>query len=135
MVRKQEVGWSAGSGMRQCPTWRSGLDDAINDNESIFVERNHALGVQLAERHLQPRSMSGDLVNAVELEIQQLPDALRAMRSTATFTTPTATFCPGPPRRWSTRGSLSEDTRTDSAASSSSGSGTTAMIHAYRSRP
>ena len=43
--------------------------------DGLVVEGNHAFGVELAERHLQPRSVPVDLMHAVELEIQQLTDA------------------------------------------------------------
>jgi len=47
---------------------------AFYDVEGFLVNGHHALRVQLAQRHLQPGPGSGDLVHAVELEVEQLPD-------------------------------------------------------------
>lgn len=39
---------------------------------------NHAFGLELAERDLQSRALPGDLVHAVELEVEQLADTQSA---------------------------------------------------------
>ena len=43
--------------------------------DGFVVEGHHAFGVELAERHLEPGSVSADLVHAVELEVEQFTDA------------------------------------------------------------
>ena len=70
LVVEQEVGELAGARVRERPARRAELGDAVDDVEGFLVDGDHALGVQLAQRHLQPGPGSGDLVHAVELEIE-----------------------------------------------------------------
>jgi len=42
--------------------------------EGVVVERHHPFGVELAERDFQPGALTGDLVDAVEFEVEQLTD-------------------------------------------------------------
>jgi hypothetical protein len=51
------------------------LDDPVDQRDGLVVKGHHALGAELAEWDLQPRSLAGHLVDAVELEVGQLPDA------------------------------------------------------------
>ena len=50
-------------------------DDAVDQRDGFLVEGHHAFGVELAQRHLQPRALAGDLVHAVQFQIDELADA------------------------------------------------------------
>jgi hypothetical protein len=50
-------------------------DDPVDDIEGLVIDRHHPLGVQLAQGHLQPASRAGNLVHAVQFEVEKLPDA------------------------------------------------------------
>ena len=43
---------------------------AVDEGEDFLVERDHGFGVELAERDLEPGSLPGDLVDAVEFEVE-----------------------------------------------------------------
>jgi hypothetical protein len=49
--------------------------DPVEQVEGFLVDRHHPFGVQLAQRHLQPGAGAGDLVHAVQFEVEQLADA------------------------------------------------------------
>ncbi len=50
------------------------LSAVFPEGEDFFVEWDHAFGVEFAERDLQPGSLPGDLMDAVEFEVEQLAD-------------------------------------------------------------
>ncbi len=50
-------------------------DDAVDQRDGFVVQWHHAFGVQLAQRHLQPRALTGDLVHAVQFQVDELADA------------------------------------------------------------
>ena len=62
-------GWTSGRPSVPCG------DDAVDEGDGLVVEGHHSFGVELAEGDLQPRTVARDLVDAVELEVQQLSDA------------------------------------------------------------
>jgi hypothetical protein len=72
---EQELGGPPGARVRDGPARRAARDDPVDEGEGFLVDGHHPLGVQLAQRHLQPRALAGNLVHAVELEIDDLPDA------------------------------------------------------------
>src|SRR5205814_1636118 len=72
---EQELGGKAGARMWKRSPRSAGGDDAVDEDEGLVVERNHPFRVELAQRDLQPGTVAGNLVHAVELEVQQLPDA------------------------------------------------------------
>ena len=43
--------------------------------ERLVVDGDHALAVELAERHFQPGAGAGNLMHAVEFEVEQFADA------------------------------------------------------------
>ena len=47
----------------------------VDQVEDLLVEGDHPLGVELAERDFQPGALAGDLVHAVEFEVEQFADA------------------------------------------------------------
>jgi hypothetical protein len=49
--------------------------DPVDDVEGLVVDRHHPLGVQLAQGDLQPGSRAGNLVHAVQFEVEELTDA------------------------------------------------------------
>jgi hypothetical protein len=71
---EQELHRSAVAAVRQRTTGRSEFNDPVDDRDGVVVERDHPLGLELAERHLQPGTLAGDLVDAVELEVAELAD-------------------------------------------------------------
>ncbi len=75
VVGEQELGGPPGAGVRQRPARGAVGDDAVDQGDGLLIERHHPFGVQLAERHLQPGTLPGDLVHAVEFEVDQFPDA------------------------------------------------------------
>ena len=60
--------WERPSGAACC-------GDAVDEGDGFVVERNHAFGVELAERDFQPRAVPDDLVDTIEFEIQEFTDA------------------------------------------------------------
>ena len=75
VVGEQELGGSTGSWMRQRAAWGAGGGDTVDERYGFVVEGDHAFGVELAERDLEPGSVFGDLVDAVEFKVQQFADA------------------------------------------------------------
>ena len=49
--------------------------DPVDEGDGLVVEGDHALGVELAEEDLQPGAVAADLVDAVQLEVEELSDA------------------------------------------------------------
>ena len=50
-------------------------DDAIDERQRLVIQRHHALGIQLAERDLEPCALARHFVYAIELQVHQLTDA------------------------------------------------------------
>jgi hypothetical protein len=50
-------------------------DDAVDQRDGFLVKGHHAFGAQLAQRHLQPCALAGDLVHAVQFQVDELTDA------------------------------------------------------------
>ena len=67
-----ELGGAIGAGVRKWATVGASSDDAVHEGQGFLVERDHPLGVQLAERDLEPSTIAGDLVHVVQLEVEQL---------------------------------------------------------------
>jgi hypothetical protein len=61
--------------MPQRPARGAVGDDAVHHLQGVLIDGDHALGVQLAQRDLDPGAVAGNLVHAVQLQVQQLPDA------------------------------------------------------------
>src|SRR5712692_4275483 len=74
-MREEELDKLARARMTQRPARRAVDHDAVNEPNRFVVERNHAISLQLAEGHLEPCTLARHLMHAVELEIDQLPDA------------------------------------------------------------
>ena len=51
------------------------VGDPVDQRDGLVVEGDHAFGVELAERDLEPCAVATNLVDAVELEVEQLADA------------------------------------------------------------
>ena len=67
-----------GRPVRGCGSGRPVLrvcGDPIDERDGFVVEGNHAFGVEFAERDFEPGAVPGDLVNAVEFEVEQFTDA------------------------------------------------------------
>jgi hypothetical protein len=50
------------------------VDDAVDQVEDLCVDGHHPFGVEFAVGDHQPAAMIGNLVDAVQLEIEQFPD-------------------------------------------------------------
>ena len=61
--------------MRQRLTGRAGGGDPVDEGDGLVVEGDHAFGVELAEGDLQPGAVATNLVDAVQLEVEELSDA------------------------------------------------------------
>ena len=75
VVGKEELRGSACARVRERPTLRPGGADPVDQSDSLIVEGHHPLGVEFAERNFEPRPIAGDLVHAVEFEVEELADA------------------------------------------------------------
>lgn len=75
---EQEVRGSSGAWVRERSAGAAGGADAVDQGEGLGVDRDHPLGVQLAEGHLEPGAGAGDVDDGVELEVEQLADAQSA---------------------------------------------------------
>ena len=67
-------------GRRRAGVWQrtsgcAGSGDPVDQINGLVVERDHPFGVELPERNLQPGTVPGDFVDAVEFEVQQFTDA------------------------------------------------------------
>ena len=49
-------------------------NDPVDQFDGFGVQRHHPFSVQLAQRHLQPGPCAGDLVHAVQFQIDQFTD-------------------------------------------------------------
>ena len=72
---EQELGGPAVPRVGQRAAGGADLGDLVDQVEGFLVERDHPLGVELAERHFQPGAGAGDLVHAVKFEVEQFADA------------------------------------------------------------
>ena len=52
----------------------SGCRCSCRSGESLLIQRHHPFAVEFAERDFQPGSGAGDLVHAVEFEVEQFAD-------------------------------------------------------------
>jgi len=75
VVGEQELGGPCGAGMGQRPARGAVGADAVDQCHGLLVEGHHRFGRELAQRHLQPGPLAGDLVHAVEFEVKQLTHA------------------------------------------------------------
>ena len=75
VVGEQELGGAPGARMAQRPARGAVGADAVDQRHGLLVKRHHPLGRELAQRHLQPGALAGDLVHTVELEVDQLTHA------------------------------------------------------------
>jgi hypothetical protein len=75
LVSEQEVHGLAGAGMRQRLAGGTVLGDPVEQLKGFGIDGHHPFGVQLAQRHLQPGTGAGDLVHAVQFEVDEFTDA------------------------------------------------------------
>lgn len=50
-------------------------DDAVDQCDGFLIKGHHPFAVQLAQWHLQPRTLAGDFVHAVQFQVNELADA------------------------------------------------------------
>ena len=74
VVGEEELGRRPVRGCGSGRPSRAGGDDPVDQGDGLLVEGHHPLGVEFAERDFQPGAVAGDLVHAVELEVQQFAD-------------------------------------------------------------
>ena len=75
VVGEEELDETPGARVDERTSLGARGDDAVDEGDRLVVEGDHPFGVELAERDLQPRAVARDLVDAVEFEVEQLPDA------------------------------------------------------------
>ena len=75
LVGEQEVGLLAGARVAQWPAWGAVGDDPVDEPGGFLVDGDHPLGEQLAQRDFQPGAGAGDLVHAVQLQVDEFADA------------------------------------------------------------
>jgi hypothetical protein len=75
VVGEQELCALAGARVRDRRAARAVRHDPVDQRDGLVVQGHHPLGVQLAERHLQPRSLAGHFMDAVQFQVGQLADA------------------------------------------------------------
>ncbi len=67
MVGEEELGGPAIARVWKWPTIRADGGYPVDKGDGFVVERDHPLGIQLAQGNLEPCSVARDLMNAVEL--------------------------------------------------------------------
>ncbi|BAS11987.1 hypothetical protein AHiyo8_02900 [Arthrobacter sp. Hiyo8] len=67
---EQEVCGAAGARMRQCPLGTPFAHPLVQGGQGRVIERDHALGVELAQRDLEPGAVTGKVLEAVEFEVE-----------------------------------------------------------------
>jgi hypothetical protein len=75
VVSKQELDGPPRTWVWDRAAIRACGDYAVDQGHRLVVERHHPFGVELAKRDLQPGAIALQLMDAVELEIEQLTDA------------------------------------------------------------
>jgi len=75
LVGEQEVGQLAGARVAQRPARGAVRDDPVDEPGGFLVDGHHPLGVELAQRDLQPGPGAGDLMHTIQFQVAQLSDA------------------------------------------------------------
>ena len=75
MVGEQELGRASGARMGKRPAGRACGGDPVDAGDGLVVAGDHAFGVELGERDLQPGAVATDLVDAVQLEVEEFAGA------------------------------------------------------------
>jgi hypothetical protein len=74
VVSEQELSGPSAAGVWHRSPVAAEDDDAVDQVEALCVDGHHPFGVEFAVGDLQPAAMIGNLVDAVQLEIEQFPD-------------------------------------------------------------
>jgi len=75
VVGEEELRGSSTSRVRKRSALGACRGDSIDQGDGLVVQGHHPLGIQLAQRNLEPRSVAGNFVHAIELEIEELTNA------------------------------------------------------------
>ena len=75
LVGEQELDRLAGARVRQRLARRAVRDDPVDELQSLIVDGHHPLGIELAQRNLQPGPGAGHLMHAIKFQVEQLADA------------------------------------------------------------
>jgi len=75
LVGEQELDQLTGARVRQRLARRAVRDNPVDQLKGLLVDGHHPLGVELAQRDLQPGPGTGNLVHTIQFQIQQLADA------------------------------------------------------------
>ncbi|GGL10342.1 hypothetical protein GCM10011588_25970 [Nocardia jinanensis] len=74
VVGEQELGRFSGAWVRYRSSGTAYFDDPVDEFDCFVVEWDHAFGVESSEWDFQPGSFAGNLVEAVDFEVEQFPD-------------------------------------------------------------
>ena len=75
MFEEQELSQPAVAGVGQRALPAPLGDPGVDHLHNVGVQRHHAFGVQLADRHSQPGAVAGEVQQAVQLQVEQFADA------------------------------------------------------------
>ncbi|BCO36221.1 hypothetical protein MHEC_28590 [Mycobacterium heckeshornense] len=75
LMSEQELDRLAGAWVWQWLAGRAVRDDAVDQLEGLVVDGHHPLGVELAQRNLQPGPGAGNLMHTVQFQVEQFADA------------------------------------------------------------
>ena len=79
-LQKQEVGWLVSAQVEDGTLLAALGDLGVEHGEGLGVKWHGAFGAELAERHPQPDPVAGEVEQAVQFEVQQLPDMAEEVR-------------------------------------------------------
>jgi hypothetical protein len=69
MVGEEELRRPSAAGVWYRAPGRACGDDTVDQAHRLVIERHHPLGVELAERHLEPGAVAWHLMDTVELQV------------------------------------------------------------------
>ena len=75
MFEEQELSEPAVSGVGQRALAAPLGDPCIDHLHGVGLQRHHAFGVQLADRHSQPGAVAGEVQQAVQFQVEKFADA------------------------------------------------------------
>lgn len=78
VVGEQELGGPPVAGVGHRASVAADLGDVVDQFDDVVVDRDHPLGIELAERDLDPTAVARQFVQAVQLKVEQFPDAQSA---------------------------------------------------------
>jgi hypothetical protein len=75
VFEEQELSQPAVAGVGQRTLSAPFCDPGVDHLDGVGVQRHHAFGVELADRHPQPGAVAGEVQQAVQFQVEQFADA------------------------------------------------------------